>query len=153
MFILVYLLMVVLLGLACVPIILLASVCGFLGRRTGRNTYVVTTLLIAVALVPLVGAWTLLRNDPEERLMFGFGVTFEPCKVAKYRYTLAGLGDTVEYWRLKYANPTDCMQVISDHNLTPIIADSSFSTGSMRGCPSWWPKSTQGYSVFEGLDD
>jgi Na+-transporting NADH:ubiquinone oxidoreductase subunit NqrB len=37
--------------------------------------------------------------------------------------------------------------------LTQIAADSLFSPGSVQGSPSWWPRSTRGYSVFEGQDD
>jgi len=152
-FILAYFFMVILLGLLFVPILILASVCGFFGRRTGRrNTYAAIALLIAVVSVPFVAAWALCRMDPEKRLKFGFGVTFEPCKVAKYRHRQAGFEDTVEFWKLKYADPADCMQVISNYDLTQIAADSLFSPGSIVGCPSWWPRSTQGYSVFHGWD-
>ena len=151
MFILAYFFIVILLGLLSVPILMLASVCGFLGRQTGRrNTYVAIALLIAVVSVPLVAAWALCRMDPEKRLRFGFGVTFEPCKVAKYRHRQAGFEDTVEFWKLAYANRADCMQVISNHNLTQF---STSPPAGMPGSPSWWPTSTHGYSVFEGPDD
>jgi hypothetical protein len=146
--------MVVLVGLLLAPVVILASVCGFLGRQTDRrNTYVAIALLITVVSVPFAATWALCRMDPEKRLKFGFGVTFEPCKVAKYRHTQAGFEDTVEFWKLKYANPTDCTQVISNHSLTRMAADSTLSPGSMVGCPSWWPKSTQDYWVYEGQDD
>ncbi len=153
MFIMTYVVMVVLAGFVFALILILASVCGFFRRQTGRrNAYVAVALLIALVSVPLVATWALFREDPEERLKFGFGVTFEPCKVAKYRHEQARLEDTVEFWKLKYANPADYTKVISECNLTQIAADSSFFPGSMQGSPSWWPRSTQGYSVFHGSD-
>jgi len=152
-FIVAYFCMVVLVGLVLVPILILASVCGFFGRQTGhRNTYVAIALLIVVVSIPFVAVWALSRMDPKERLVFGFGVTFEPCKVAKYRNELAGWGDTLEFWKLKYANSADYMQVISKYDLTQMAGDSAFPPPSMQGSPSWWPRSMQGYSVFHGAD-
>jgi len=157
MFIGLYFLIVVLLSIPLwvffVPILVLASVCGVFWRRTRfRNVCLAIVLLITVVSIPFVAVQALSRMDAERRLQSEFGVTFEPCTVAEYRLVPAGLGDTVEFWRLESADPNDYMQVISKNKLTKIAADSLFPPASMSDRPSWWPRSTQGYSVFDGQD-
>lgn len=136
-----------------IPLLILALTCvGFWRRARFRNACAVIGVLIALVSIPFVAVQISLRMDAGKRLEWLFGVAIDPNRVAKYRFELAGLGDTIEFWKLENVDSDECMQIVSKHNLTEVSDDKLFPPGSVGCGPWWWPRSTEGYAVFEGPD-
>ncbi len=157
MFIEVYILTVILLSIPFwifpIPLLILALACVRFWRWVRfRNACAAIGLLVALISIPFGVVQASFHMDAGKRVESGFGLAIDPNRVAKYRFEPAGLGDTIEFWKLKNVNADDYMQIVSKHNLTEVSADRAFSPASMRDGPRWWPRSTQGYTVFEGLD-
>jgi hypothetical protein len=137
-----------------VPLLILATMCVAFWKRTKiRRTCVAIGLLVGFVSLPFVIVQAVFGMDPDERLESGFDVAIGHDTIAKYRFKPAGLGDTLEFWKLRKGNVAACEQITRKHHLKPIASDKLFPPGSVGYGPWWWPRSTQGYSVFEGGDD
>lgn len=137
-----------------VPFLVLATICVAFWKRTRiRNICGAVGLSVAFVSLPFVMVQVAFWTDPHERLESRFDVTIGRDRIAKYRFKPAGLGDTLEFWRLRKGGVAICEQIVRKHGLKPITSDKLFPPGSVGYGPWWWPSSTQGYSVFEGDDD
>jgi hypothetical protein len=82
-----------------------------------------------------------------------FGDLIDANSVSRYRFVLAGIGDTLEYWQLKNVSPSVCQSLIHKYNLEKMPAVALFRPNSMLGAPEWWPISTENYVVLQGEGD
>jgi hypothetical protein len=110
------------------------------------------TACIAIGLliiIPFLGLRMYGPSNGRKRLKAYFGSTFAANSVARHQFVWAGIGDTIDFWRLKTVDANKCQQVIQRFNLKPIRHEGTFS---LMEPPSWWPKSTELHSVFEADD-
>jgi hypothetical protein len=129
-----------------VPLLVL-TVLGvrFRHRPRIRTACAAIALATAILAIPFVAVQGYYRMQADERLESEFGVPIAPAIVARYRFE-PGFLDSLEYWKLRNVDPNMCRQIIAKNNLTEA------SSGSTHNGPSWWPKSSSGYLVFQGED-
>jgi len=107
-------------------------------------------IVIEVPLLVLYMSFFATIDNGETRLNAYFPDTISPtCSVVRHRFKLAGLGDTEDYWKLKYIDANDCQQIIRQYRLEPIRHD---RPSSFMDRPWWWPRSTDTYAVYQGDD-
>jgi len=129
-----------------VPLFILISIyIKFRRRTTVRTVCAVIALLISLLAIPFVAVQGYYRMEADERLESEFGVPVSPFIVTRYRFE-PGFLDSVEYWKLRNLDPNTCRQIISKNGMTEAYPGHTYSG------PSWWPKSSSGYSVFERTD-
>ena len=154
----IYILIIILLytplWIFAIPLLILAATSiGFWRRKRLRNACAALAFLVGLMAVPFVIVQAAFYTSPTERIESGFGVAVDRSSIAKYQFKLAGLGDTVEFWRLRKCNAGVCEQIIHKHGLEMIGSDKTYLPGSVvLSHPWWWPRSTQGYSIFQGND-
>jgi len=135
-----------------VPLFILISSCiKFRHRAKIRTACAVLALLIALLAIPFVAVQGYCRLEADERLESEFGVPISPAIVARYRFE-PGFLDSLEYWKLRNVDPNTCGQIVSRNNLARIEPGGQCLPAGFAGSPSWWPKSTSGFSVFQGED-
>ena len=140
-------------GVFITAIVIIALACfRFWRRERLRIALAVVGLLVTLLAIPSAAVQLSFGMAANERVESGFGVAIAPDRVAKYRFTLAGLGDTMEFWKLKNTDGSNCMTIVSKNGLTMRSSERLLPPGSVEDGPWWWPNSTQGYSVFEGED-
>jgi hypothetical protein len=136
-----------------VPLMGVAAVgLRFRRRPVLRRTCLAMAGLIVLAAIPPVAVRVYHGTGGEAALRRRFGQVSQAGCVAKYRFVIAGLGDTREFWKLRRVDAGACEKIISDHNLVRLPEDRISYPGSMTAAPWWWPNSTTGYRVFAGDD-
>jgi hypothetical protein len=121
-------------------------------RPVTRNVCIYMAILITVCALPVCAVQAWCRTGGGTALERRFGHLIDPDRVVKYRFVVAGIGDTCEFWKLKGVDARSCQQIIDEHNLKPVAPDPTFLPGSTNGAPWWWSDSTKGYTVSEGDD-
>ena len=79
-----------------------------------------------------------------------FGSVVPAGSVVRYRFNMAGIGETRHYWELEDIDEYKGHAVIQQLDLEPIEAGESLF--SIFRPPDWWPTSREGYTLFEGRD-
>ncbi len=124
----------------------------FRKRATVRNVCITLCIPIMLLAIPPCAVQARLRSGGRAALERRFGAFIDPDCVVKYRFVIAGLGDTCEFWKLKGVDARSCQQIIDEYNLEPLSPDPTYLPGSTNGAPWWWPNSANGYTVSEGDD-
>jgi len=153
LFILISILMNLPLWVFWFPLIVLLVVCTRCRERAiVRNACIICSVLILMIAIPACVVHLAFVPDGDSRLKTYFGNVIQPDSITRYRFQLAGLGETKDYWKLKNVDPNDCQCIIAEHNLDMAVRDRSSFPRSRPGAPWWWPSSTKGYSVFASDD-
>ncbi|MBN2128001.1 MAG: hypothetical protein JW741_00825 [Sedimentisphaerales bacterium] len=153
LFILIGILMTLPLWVFWFPLIVLLVVCMLCRERAiVRNACIVCSVLILMIAIPASVVHLAFMPDGDSRLRTYFGNVIQPDSITRYRFQLAGLGETKDYWKLKNVDPNRCQRIIEKHSLEMAFHDKPFSPRSRAGAPWWWPNSTKGYSVFASDD-
>ena len=130
-----------------IALILLAIIFArYWKRRALRAVCIVIGLLIVI---PLLGLRMYGPNSGRGRLKTHFGSVIASSSVVHHRFVWAGFGDTCDFWKLRSIDASNRQQIIEKFNLEPTRDESPFS---LMNPPSWWPKSTGPYSVFDADD-
>ncbi len=124
----------------------------FWKRPVARDICIYMGILITACAIPVCAVQAWCRTGGGTALERRFGHQIDPDCVVKYRFVIAGLGDTCEFWKLKGVDARSCQQIINEYNLEPLSPDPICLPGSTNGAPWWWPDSTKGYTVSEGDD-
>jgi len=151
LWILVDLLMSIPLWAFWVPLVVLLVLCARCWKRPViRNVCIVGSTLILLGAIPASVMHLACEPRGDRRLATAFGKVAGPNRIRRYRFHRAGLEITKDYWQLKNVDPNRCLHIVEEHGLEMTSVDESHSLRSRPGAPWWWPKSTKGYSVFEG---
>ena len=113
-------------------------------RRRLRNASLVLCFLTVMPLG--VGVSETLCGKVTLKMCFGSVVPAS--SVVRYRFSLAGIGETKHYWQLQDINEHEGYAIVQQLDLEPIGAGES-PFGAFR-LPDWWPTSREGYILFEG---
>lgn len=123
------------------------TVGGFCLRKRPRAR--IACLVLGVPLV-LVAIPALLSVGSKARVLQAcFGPMHGPRRIVRYRHNLVAFEDHKYYWKLTDVDRRDCDRIIQEYQLERADVDHLFSRMSP---PTWWPTSTDGYSIFAGDD-
>ncbi len=106
-------------------IVLTAVSVRFWKRPVARNTCIAVCIPIALLAIPPCAVQAYLRTGGSAALERRFGHVIDGEHVTKYRFVIAGLGDTCEFWKLKGVDANSCQQLIDGQNLEPVSFDST----------------------------
>ena len=130
-----------------IPLTLLTIVCICLWKQAViRYVCIVLGILIAI---PFLGKQVFDPTGGKIRLMTHFGRSITADNVVHYRFRLAGLGDTEDFWELN-TDANNCEKIIKKLGLKKRAPDRLFPPWSLKNAPPWWPESPDAYSIFEG---
>ena len=130
-----------------IPLILLTIVCVRFWKQVAiRNVCIVIGILIAI---PFLGKQVFDPTVGRIRLKTHFGRSITADSIVHYRFRLAGLGDTMDFWEFN-TDTNNCQKIIKKFGLKKRAHDRLSPPGSLMNAPSWWPKSPEAYSIFEG---
>ena len=130
-----------------IPLVLLTIVCVRFWKQVAiRNVCIVIGILIAI---PFVGKQVFDPTGGMINLKIHFGYSITADSIVHYRCRLAGLGDTMDFWELN-TDTNNYQKIIKKFSLKKRAHDRLSSPGSLMNAPSWWPKSPEAYSIFEG---
>lgn len=123
----------------------------FRHRPAMRKVTLVFTLLTLLAAVPPCAVQAYFQMGGEAALQRRFSRVFDTGCVAKYRFVIAGLGDTQEFWKLKNVGARTYRKIVDRYSLQPTLVEDAASLNPYN-LPWWWPDGIQDYTVFQGND-
>ena len=133
-----------------VPLIFWAIICiGFWKRKVIRYVSIVMCICTVIPFVTIQG---LVRSAGEKSFESMCDNAINTNKITKYRFRLAGLEDSKQYWKLDKIDKNDCEPIIQKYKLEKLDRGTLSSVGSLMNAPWWWPKSPADYLIYEGDD-
>jgi hypothetical protein len=136
-----------------IPLFIVTTMCvRFWSRVRFRMLCIVCDILIFMAALVVLLVQLAIVPPGDERLAMNFGNIISADEIARYQFYFAGLGDTTEYWKLKNVARGGCQEVIDAHNLRMVPNDKLSSPMSLTSAPWWWPRSMEGFAVYEADD-
>ena len=116
-------------------------------RAVLKNFFLMMSLLVALAAVPVCAVQAHMEAGGKEALERRFPSLADATRVRSYQLCLAGLGDTLEFWKVTGLESEACLRVAAEDNLQV-----QSSPRRPLNAPLWWPRSAKKFTVYEGGD-
>ena len=131
-----------------VPLVIFISIAIHLRqRRVLKHIFLGLSILVALAAIPPCAVQAYLDSSGNEALERRFPSLVETARVRSYHRCIAGLGDTLEFWKVTRVDAQACQRIAAEGNL-------KVQPSSRRPleAPLWWPWSAKTFTVYEGGD-